>query len=69
MICSPLAVADRVLCARVGGLYELPSSGGAPKSLLSQGAFITALAARDHEVAWVSDLGADRLMLERRSLD
>jgi hypothetical protein len=68
VICSPLAVADRVLCARVGGVYELPSSGGVPKDLFKQGAFVTALAARDHEIAWVSDLGADRLLLERRSL-
>jgi hypothetical protein len=68
VICSPLAVADRVLCARVGGLYELPLAGGEAKEVLAQGGFVTALAARAHEVAWVSDVGADRLVVDRRQL-
>ena len=64
VICSPLAVGDRVVCAQVGGLYELPLGGGAPERLAAQTSFVTALATKDRRVAWISDSGADRLYVK-----
>jgi len=65
IICSPLAAKDRVTCARVGGLYELPLQGGAPKALSEQAPLISALATNGQEVAWLSDSGRDRLRVQR----
>lgn len=64
VICSPLAVRDRVVCAQVGGLYELPLAGGAPERLAAQTSFVTALATDGKRVAWISDSGADRLSVK-----
>lgn len=68
VICSPLAVSDRVACAHVGGLYELPLAGGPPRPITAQGSFVAALAARSEAVAWVSDTGRDRLVVRAMTL-
>jgi hypothetical protein len=64
VICSPLAVRDRVVCAEVGGLYELPLGGGAIERLAAQTSFVTMLATNGKRVAWISDSGADRLSVK-----
>jgi hypothetical protein len=49
VVCSPLAVSTRVVCAQVGGLFELPTSGGTPRFLAAERAGpITATATTDH---------------------
>lgn len=61
-VCSPLAVAGSVFCARVEGVFEVaeeqPVRAVTPNGV--RGA-ITALAATAHHVAWVTDAGDDRL--------
>ncbi len=57
VICSPLAVRDRVVCAEVGGLYDLPLGGGALERLAAQTSFVTALATDGKRVAWISIAG------------
>jgi len=68
VICSPLAALDRVVCARVGGLFELPLDGGEPKELVKQGGFVTAVAVGESGIAWVTDAGPERLVVQRRTL-
>jgi len=64
VVCSPLAVFDRVLCAQVGGLFEIPLSGAIPTFLAAERAGpITALATTRSESFWVADNGADRLIV------
>lgn len=61
-VCSPLAVSSRVVCATVGGLYDIPVGGGPPRLLASERAGpITALAAMNSRIIWVTDSGADQL--------
>jgi len=61
VICSPLAVGDRVVCAQVGGLVELPLAGGAPEKLAAQTSFVAALVTAGGRVAWITDSGRERL--------
>jgi len=68
VICSPLAALDRVVCARVGGLFELPLDGGEPKELVKQGGFVTAVAVGETGLAWVTDVGSERLVVQRTLL-
>lgn len=63
VICSPLAVSDRVVCAHVGGLSEVPFDGGPPQKLLVQGSMTASLAANAHSVAWLADSGQDELVV------
>lgn len=62
VVCSPLAVRDRVLCAQVGGLFEIPRSGSAPRFLASERAGpVTAVAATPARAYWVAESGAEQL--------
>jgi hypothetical protein len=63
-ICSPLAVAERVYCANVEGIFELVP-GGRPRPLvkLGLGATVTELAANGRHLFWIADDGADRLIV------
>lgn len=65
LVCSPLAVTEaRVLCAQVGGVFEIPleSPRLLPISTLALG-HVAALAANETHVAWVNDSGENRLTL------
>lgn len=69
-ICSPLAAGSRLLCAQVGGLFELPQPGARPRFLASERGPITTLALTHQRAYWVADAamrGRDALVL--RSLD
>lgn len=57
IVCSPIAAsADRVLCARVEGIFELSKQSGAVRVLTRKPVgLITAIAASPQIVAWVSD--------------
>jgi hypothetical protein len=61
-VCSPLAVAERVYCANVEGIFELVP-GARPRALVkvSQGRLVTGLAASATHVYWVADVGPDKL--------
>ena len=65
VVCSPLAVSDRILCAQVGGLFEIPLSGAAPLFLASERAGpVTAVAVARSRAFWVAEKGADKLVLQ-----
>lgn len=69
VVCSPLAVSDRVLCAQVGGLFEVPLSGAAPLFVASERAGpVTALAVAQSRAFWVAENGTDRLLLQSVTL-
>lgn len=56
VICSPLAVSSRVVCAQVGGLFELSPAARAPRLLASERSGpITALTATDERAYWVAE--------------
>jgi hypothetical protein len=64
VICTPLVVSSRVVCAHVGGLFEVLPTGTGPRFLASETAGpITALAATDSHAFWVAEKGADSLVL------
>lgn len=62
VVCSPIAVADRVVCAQVGKLLEIRERG-APTRLLSTETTgpITRLAAGFGRAVWLTDSGEGRL--------
>lgn len=64
VICSPLAVSDRAICAQVGGLFDVPPGGHGPRFLASerQGP-VTALAATEDRLFWVAESGNERLVV------
>jgi hypothetical protein len=65
VICSPLAVADRVYCAQISLLFEVPRDGGKARLLSSKRAgTIAALVATRSRVAWLLDTGEGRAELE-----
>lgn len=68
-ICSPLAVAERVYCANVEGIFELVSHGQ-PRPLvkLGQGGMVTDLGANSRQLFWIRDSGADQLVVETTAL-
>lgn len=68
-VCSPLAVAARVYCANVEGIFELAAEGR-PRPLvrLERGAMVTELAANARRVFWIGDAGADRLVVRSIAL-
>lgn len=63
-VCSPLAVAAKVYCANVEGIFELVP-GARPRALvkLSKNRFATSLAATASHLYWVNDAGADKLQV------
>ncbi len=70
--CSPLAVADRVFCVNMEGLYEISPSSGLPKLLYpGDGASTTAITADRSRIVWVRERGADKLevkLLDRNAI-
>jgi hypothetical protein len=62
VICSPLVVSDRAVCAQVGGLFDVPHHGAVPRFLaLERDGPITAVAATDDSVFWVAESGEHHL--------
>jgi hypothetical protein len=63
-VCSPLAVAERVYCANVEGVFEIVPEGR-PRLLvkLGRGGFVTDLAANARYLFWIADAGADQLVV------
>jgi hypothetical protein len=69
VVCSPLVVSNRVVCAQVGGLFEVPASGGTPRFLAAERAGpITATAATDDRAFWVAENGNERLVVRSAAL-
>jgi hypothetical protein len=64
VICSPLAASDRVICAHVGGIFDIPPGASAPRFLASERAGpITVVAATNDRVFWVAEDGDARLLV------
>jgi len=64
VVCSPVVVSNHVVCAQVGGLYDVPPSGAAPRFLASERAGpITALALTPSRAFWVAENGAEKLLV------
>lgn len=62
LICSPMVVTDRVICAQVGGLVEVTHEGAEPRSLGAElDGPITTLAATKSRAYWVADRGRNRM--------
>jgi hypothetical protein len=62
VVCSPFAVADRIYCARVEGLFALPLEGGAPTVLTHQPyGLVARVAASPQMVAWINETGDEHL--------
>jgi len=72
VICSPLAVADRVFCAQMQGVFEISPTSGLPRLVSpSVASSITTIAADRNRIAWVNDVGAEKLevkLLDRSAL-
>jgi hypothetical protein len=69
VICSPLVVSDRVICAQVGGLFDVPAQGATPRFLASEPEGpITALAASGDSLFWVAESGGDHLVVRSIAL-
>lgn len=64
IVCSPIAVSSRLLCARVEGVFELPKKGGVPRVLTEKPmGLVTNIAGSSKLVAWINDTGKDELTL------
>lgn len=62
VICSPLAVADRVFCGGMEGVFEISPTTGLSKLVYpSIGGSITAIAVDQKRIVWVSDVGQEKL--------
>jgi hypothetical protein len=60
--CSPLAVADRLFCVSMEGLFEISPSSGLPKLVYpGDGPSTTTIAADRNRIVWVRDAGAEKL--------
>lgn len=66
-VCSPIAVWDHVYCAQVEGISEIREKT-APVRLVqgTAGGPVAALAANARYVAWVADVGAEKLEVRAR---
>lgn len=70
MICSPIAVAERLFCGQVEGLFEVAKQPrSVPRKLHDARHSITAIAASHDRVVWVSDTGQSQLAVNSLSLD
>jgi hypothetical protein len=64
VICSPLAVSSGVVCAHVGGLFDIPPSSSVPRFLTKERAGpVTAIAATNERAFWVTEDGNERLVV------
>jgi hypothetical protein len=69
VVCSPLVVSNRTVCAHVGGLFDIPGVGAAPRFLASERAGpITSTAATDERVFWVAEKGDHHLVVRSVAL-
>lgn len=69
VVCSPLAVWERVYCAQVEGLVEV-ASGRSPRLLApNTRGLITAMTANSTGIAWISDAGPDQLTVKLLPLE
>ena len=69
VICSPLAVSDRVVCGHVEGVFEIPGIGKPPRVLSPEkGGPIAAIAADDKRAVWVADTGENQLAVRAVAL-
>jgi len=69
VICSPLVVSSRAICAQVGGLFEVASKGSVPRFVASEHEGpVTALAATDDRIFWVAEAGKDELVVRSAPL-
>jgi hypothetical protein len=69
VICSPLVVTNRAICAQVGGLFDVPLWSTAPRFLASEREGpITALAATEERLFWVAESGTDQLVVRTTPL-
>lgn len=65
VICSPIAVAENVYCAQPAGLLEIGLEGGVRRTFpLEERGSITSVAATSTQLAWVTDIGGDRLAVD-----
>ncbi len=68
VICSPLAVADRLYCAQPGGILALPLSGETKGVLVSgRPGLITAMVATRSTLTWLRESGDGGLVVESLS--
>jgi hypothetical protein len=68
-ICSPLVASSRVVCAHVGGLFEIPPSATAPRFLAAEPAgTITAMAVTNDHAFWVAENGGGHLLVRSAPL-
>jgi hypothetical protein len=69
VICSPLVVSNRAICAQVGGLFDVPPGSTAPRFLaVERDGPITAVAATDERLFWVAESGTDQLVVRTTPL-
>jgi hypothetical protein len=65
VICSPLAVSERIYCSQISLLFELPRDGGPARVLAPKRAgTIAALVATKTRLAWLLDVGENRSEVE-----
>ena len=65
VICSPLAVSERIYCSQISLLFELPRDGGPARSLApKRTGTIAALVATKTRLAWLLDVGENRSEVE-----
>lgn len=68
VVCSPFAVSDRVVCAQVGGLFEVPF-GAPPRFVAPERAGpVTAVAATPSRVAWIAEKAGERMLVQSVTL-
>ncbi len=64
VVCSPMAVAERIFCARVEGVFSVPLNGDPLTVLTAEPVgLVTTIAAGTDAVAWLNDTGANHLTL------
>ena len=64
LVCSPLAVSDRVYCGQVGGIVTWSETDRRTRLLSETGRGpITALAVHGSDVAWLSEAGPERMLV------
>ena len=69
VICSPFAVSDRVVCAHVEGVFEIPGKGRAPRVLAREKAGpIAAIAADEKRAVWLVDTAKDQFAVRSVAL-
>ena len=66
LVCSPIQVSTRIYCGCVEGLFDVSTSTHEPRVLVhDRPGTITSLSSNSKAVAWISDLGADQLAVDR----